>query len=173
MLVFVGSNSSTSINKQLTQAVLKELDLKYDFIDLKQLDIPLFSEDLEKKIGSPEGIKLLKEFIEKHRNLFITTNEHNGQLSAFFKNILDWLSRLDVKFLQNKKIFILSTSQGKRGALGANENLQGLVSRFGCEMYDWVSFPSFSQNFDQEQQRILNTELLEEISTKLTNVFKD
>lgn len=173
MLVLVGSNSSTSINKQLTQAVLKELDLKHHFIDLKSLDIPLFSEDLEKEIGSPMGIQLLKQEIERHPHILMATNEHNQNLSAFFKNILDWLSRAELKFLANKKVFILSTSEGRRGALGANESLQKLVERFGCETYDWVTFPSFNQNFDKENQRILNKDFLNEISEKLTSIFEN
>lgn len=172
MLVFVGSNSSKSINEQLTKSVLKELTLEHEFIDLKTLDIPLFSEDLESKIGSPEGIKLLMEYINKHQHIFITTNEHNQNLSAFFKNVLDWLSRIELKFLANKKVFILSTSEGRRGALGANESLQKLVVRFGCETYDWFAFTSFNENFDREKQRILNSEMLNEIKTKVTAIFE-
>ena len=172
MLVFVGSNSSTSINKQLTLAVLNELKLEHEFIDLNALNIPLFSQDLEKEIESPEGIRILMNQIQKHSHIFITTNEHNQNLSAFFKNVLDWLSRSDVKFLSGKKIFILSTSEGRRGALGANESLQNLVTRFGCESFEWVTFPSFSINFDKKKQQILNRELLDEIYTKLIRIFK-
>ncbi len=173
MLVFVGSNSSTSINKQLTLAVLNELNIQNEFIDLVKLDIPLFSQDLENEIGSPEGIKILMEAIQKHQNIFMTTNEHNQNISAFFKNILDWLSRLDVKFLTRKKVFILSTSMGRRGALGANESLQNLSARFGCETIQTVAFPSFGENFDSENQRILNSEILNEISNKIQIILND
>ena len=172
MLVFVGSNSSKSINKQLTKAVLKELSLDHTYIDLKGLNIPLFSEDLESEIKSPEGILFLKAEIDKFEHLFITTNEHNQNLSAFFKNILDWLSRLELKFLEGKKIFILSTSEGRRGALGANESLQKLVERFGCTVHESFAFPSFSQNFNKETQQITNSEFLEEISTKINTILK-
>lgn len=173
MLVLVGSNSSTSINEQLTKSVLKELKIVHEFIDIKTLNIPLFSEDLEKEIGSPDGIKLLMERIIHHEHIFITTNEHNQSLSAFFKNVLDWLSRIELKFLVNKKVFILSTSEGRRGALGANESLQKLTARFGCETYEWFAFPSFNENFDRENQQILNQEFLNEISVKLTRILND
>src|SRR5690606_30760451 len=101
MLVFVGSNSSKSINEQLTKAVLKELNVTHTFVDLKTLDIPLFSEDLEREIKSPKGIVVLKDQINTFEHIFITTNEHNQNLSAFFKNILDWLSRTELKFLEH------------------------------------------------------------------------
>ncbi|SFN94190.1 NAD(P)H-dependent FMN reductase [Paenimyroides ummariense] len=172
MLVFVGSNSSKSINVQLTKAVLKELNVKHTFVDLKTLDIPLFSEDLEREIKSPKGIVALKDEINAFEHIFITTNEHNGNLSAFFKNIIDWLSRADKSFLQGKKIFILSTSNGKRGGLGANESLQKMIERFGCEVYESYAFSSFSENFNKEAQKITNKDFLQEIEQKLNRILK-
>lgn len=172
MLVFVGSNSSKSINEQLTKAVLKELNVKHTFIDLKTLDIPLFSEDLEREIKSPKGIVALKDEINAFEHIFITTNEHNGNLSAFFKNILDWLSRADKSFLQGKKVFILSTSNGKRGGLGANESLKKMIERFGCEVYESYAFSSFSENFNKEAQEITNKDFLQEIEQKLNRILK-
>lgn len=172
MLVFVGSNSSKSINEQLTKAVLKGLNVTHTFIDLKTLDIPLFSEDLEREIKSPKGIVSLKEQIGAFEHIFITTNEHNGNLSAFFKNIVDWLSRADKSFLQGKKVFILSTSSGKRGGLGANESLQKMIERFGCEVYESYAFSSFSENFNKETQQITNKDFLQEIDNKLNRILK-
>ena len=172
MLVIVGSNSSTSINEQLTKAVLKELDLKNEFIDLKSLNIPMFSEDLERKIKSPEGILFLLEKLATHQHIFIATNEHNGTVSAFFKNIFDWLSRIQLKFLADKKVFILSTSNGKRGGLGANETLQKLVTRFGCEVFEYYAFSVFSDNFDSNNQKVTNETYLKELENKLNNLFK-
>ena len=172
MLAFVGSNSLKSINEQLTKAVLKELNVMHTFVDLKALDIPLFSEDLEREIKSPKGIVSLKEQINAFEHIFITTNEHNGNLSAFFKNILDWLSRADKSFLQGKKIFILSTSNGKRGGLGSNESLQKMIERFGCEVYESYAFSSFSENFNKETQQITNKDFLQEIDNKLNRILK-
>ena len=172
MLVIVGSNSSTSINEQLTKAVLKELDLKNEFIDLKSLNIPMFSEDLEREIKSPGGILFLLEKLATHQHIFIATNEHNGTVSAFFKNIFDWLSRIQLKFLADKKVFILSTSNGKRGGLGANETLQKLVTRFGCEVFEYYAFSAFSDNFDTNNQKITNETYLQELENKLNNLFK-
>lgn len=172
MLVFVGSNSSKSINEQLTKSVLKELNVMHTFVDLKTLDIPLFSEDLEREIKSPKGIISLKDQIDAFEHIFITTNEHNGNLSAFFKNIIDWLSRADKSFLQGKKVFILSTSNGKRGGLGANESLQKMIERFGCEFYESYAFSSFSENFNKEPQEITNKDFLQEIEQKLNRILK-
>lgn len=172
MLVIVGSNSSTSINEQLTKAVLKELDLKNEFIDLKSLNIPMFSEDLEREIKSLEGILFLLEKLATHQHIFIATNEHNGTVSAFLKNIFDWLSRIQLKFLADKKVFILSTSNGKRGGLGANETLQKLVTRFGCEVFEYYAFSAFSDNFDINNQKITNETYLQELENKLNTLLK-
>lgn len=171
MLVLVGSNSSTSINKQLTLGVLKQLNVTYDYLDLKSLDIPMFSEDLEREIKSPDSINSILEQINSANSIFFVTNEHNGSMSAFLKNILDWLSRVNRKFLEGKKVFVLSTSNGKRGGLGANEMLQRLVKSFGCEIYEAVYFPSFSENFDIESQKVKNNDLLSEIDQKLNKIL--
>src|SRR5690606_17357943 len=155
MLVIVGSNSSTSINEQLTKAVLKELDLKNEFIDLKSLNIPMFSEDLEREIKSPGGILFLLEKLATHQHIFIATNEHNGTVSAFFKNIFYWLSRIQLKFIADKKVFMISTLTGQREGLGANVTLQKLVTRFGCEVFEYYAFAAFSDTFDTNNQNIV------------------
>lgn len=173
MLVFVGSNSSKSINEQLTKSVLKELNINHTFLDLKTLNIPLFSEDLEREIKSPKGIELLLGEINTHEHIFIATNEHNSNLSAFFKNILDWLLRANKSFLYGKKVFILSTSNGKRGGLSANEILQNMVNRFGCQVVVSYAFTSFSENFNTENQQITNKDFLKEIEDELNIILKN
>lgn len=82
------------------------------------------------------------------------------------------MSRADKSFLQGKKIFILSTSNGKRGGLGANESLQKMIERFGCEVYESYAFSSFSENFNKETQQITNKDFLQEIDNKLNRILK-
>ena len=53
-IAFVGSNSSTSINKQLTLSLLQDSDV--EFIDIQNWNIPLYSEDYQKNEGFPKLI---------------------------------------------------------------------------------------------------------------------
>ena len=120
IIAFAGSNSSTSINQKLVtyaSTVVEGAEVKQ--IKLTDFPLPIFSEDLEKDSGYPEELAALHAEIKSHDALIISVNEHNGGISAFFKNILDWLSRIEYKFLEGKKILCLSASPGGRGGLTA------------------------------------------------------
>ena len=96
IIVFSGSNSSNSINKQLLLSASKKLELdSVQYVDLSEYDAPVFGEDLEKEAGIPTQIRDLKIMFSNADGFMISIPEHNGLLPAFFKNILDWLSRID------------------------------------------------------------------------------
>ena len=85
---------------------------------------------------------------------------------------MDWLSRIEYKFLADKKVLLLSASPGKRGALSAYEYTKSVLPRFGAEVLDGVNFPSFSANFSAEEKEVTNSELDREIDQAITK-FKD
>ncbi|MDX1783724.1 MAG: NAD(P)H-dependent oxidoreductase, partial [Aequorivita vladivostokensis] len=92
--------------------------------------------------------------------LVISVNEHNGMVSAYFKNTIDWLSRLDRNFLDGKKVMLTSTSNGRRGAASALEYTKSILPRFGAIVVESFSFPSYSHNFSEENQSISDEILL-------------
>jgi len=117
ILVFSGSNNTRSINQKLAEyagTLIEGHSVKV--IDLKDFEIPMFSEDMERE-GFPAGVKELHAEITEQNGLLVSVPEHNRNLPAFFKNILDWLSRFDRPFLSGKKIFLMSTSPGCKDAL--------------------------------------------------------
>ena len=155
ILAFAGSNSSTSINFQLLQHVGKRLaghDIKIQ--DFSQYELPLYSADREREKGIPVSVKIINRIIQEHDALLLAVNEHNGNVSAYFKNMIDWLSRLDRNFLANKRILLISTSPGRRGAASALEYTKGILPRFGGEIIESFSLPSFQDNF--KNGKILN-----------------
>lgn len=157
ILAFSGSNSSTSINEKLvdyTVALLQNHSIKR--IKLTAFPLPIFSEDLEKKEPYPVNLILLKNEIKEADALLISVNEHNGAASAFFKNYIDWLSRIEYKFLAGKKILLMSTSPGKRGGASALEYTKNILPKFDGEVIESFSFPSFSENFSVENNSIIN-----------------
>ncbi len=113
--------------------------------------LPMYSEDHEKKHGYLNSLVELRDTIQKADGLVISVNEHNSNPSAYFKNLIDWLSRLDRKFLEGKKILLMSTSGGKRGAMGSLGVVEKLVPRFGGEVAATFSLPSFKENFDMSK----------------------
>ncbi len=160
ILAFAGSNSSTSINHKLVEFVASEIsEHRVKVIRLVNYPIPMYSEDEEKK-GFPEMVARLKQEISAADSLIISVNEHNGSWGAFFKNIIDWLSRLDRNFLEGKKILLMSTSPGKRGGLSSLEYAKKVLPRFGAEIVESFSFPSFYDNFSVESNKIKDETLL-------------
>lgn len=150
ILAFAGSNSSTSINYQLVKYTTSLItDQNVELINMVDYNFPVFSEDLEREGDYPELLRGLKEKIGHAHGLLISVNEHNSNPSAYFKNVLDWLSRLDRNFLVGTKIFLMSCSGGRRGAIGSLGVVQGILPRFGGEITATFSLPSFSHTFDK------------------------
>ncbi len=161
ILAFAGSNSSTSINHKLVEYIASEIVAhEVKVLKLVNYPMPMYSEDIEKEKGFPGMTMGLKQEISDADALIISINEHNGSWSAFFKNVIDWLSRLDRNFLAGKKVLVMSTSPGQRGGIGALEYAKNLLPRFGAEIIESFSFPSFQANFSEELNEVTEETLL-------------
>ena len=155
ILAFAGSNSSVSINQQLLENIIGRIQgHNIEMIKLTDYPLPIYSRDIEVNEGIPENVKKIKALIDSHDALVIAVNEHNGASSAFFKNNIDWLSRLKRNFLEDKQILLFSTSPGKRGAKSSLEYTRGIFVRFGGKVIESFSFPSFKDNF--EDGKVIN-----------------
>lgn len=151
ILAICGSNSRNSINRQLLKYCLKQIDGHSSrYLELMDYELPLYNIDLEQKSWPDDLSELLQE-IKDCDALIIAANEHNGSISAFFKNSLDWLSRIEYKFLAGKKVLILTTSPGKRGGQNAQEYLKEVLPRYGAEICESIAFPEFDKNFSDDE----------------------
>lgn len=170
ILAFSGSNSSSSINQKfVTFAASQIKDHQVKVIKLSNFEIPMFSEDIEKEKGFPYNLELLNKEIEAADGIIISVNEYNSGVSGFFKNNTDWLSRLNRDFLKNKKVLLLSTSPGGRGASSALAFTTDTFPRFGAEITDSFSFPSFYENFSSEEKQITKPALSEAFNLVIQN----
>lgn len=170
ILFFAGSNSSKSINHKLVSfASTQVAGHTVEVIKLTAYNLPLFGEDIERENGYSTDLRMLYNKIKEADALVISVNEHNRTVSAFFKNIIDWLSRLDRNFLEEKKVLLMSTSNGKRGAASALEYTKNVLPRFGATVVESFSIPSFSENFSEETQSISNEVLLMGFTDVLQN----
>ncbi len=148
ILGLAGSNSSTSINFKLVEYTADLLeDQEVHLLDMALIPFPMYSEDMERDQGFPPLLVRFKEDIRATDGIIISVNEHNGNPSAYTKNLLDWLSRLDLKFLKNKPIFLMSTSPGSRGAISSRTVIEKMFPKFGGEIVSTFSLPSFEKNF--------------------------
>ncbi|MDX1652042.1 MAG: NADPH-dependent FMN reductase [Brumimicrobium sp.] len=167
---FAGSNSSTSINKQLVNYTLNLIENHQKILlDLNDFEIPMFSVDIEKSIGYPEKVKEFVNILATADALVISLAEHNGAYTAVFKNLMDWCSRYELKFFGNKPIFLMSTSPGGYGAGNSMELGLSRFPKFGADIVSHFSLPKFNENFSKDQG-ITDIELREKHVAEL-NVF--
>ncbi|MEO9893942.1 NAD(P)H-dependent oxidoreductase [Aurantibacter sp.] len=161
ILAFAGSNSSTSVNFKLVKYTASLLaGHKVELLNLANYPFPMYSEDVEKESGFSNSLVEFRGYISNADGVIISVNEHNGNVSAYFKNLTDWLSRLDLNFLKDKKVLLMSASPGKRGAIGALKATEQILPRFGAASVTTFSLPSFFQNFD-EAKGIVDADLAE------------
>lgn len=157
ILAFSASNSKNSINTQLVNFAVSHIaGQNVQSISLTDFELPIYSQDLQKERGFSVDLQLLMNKIKESDALIISVNEHNRMISAFFKNILDWLSSLDPMFLKDKSILLMSTSNDVNGAASAFEYTKEILPSFGGEVLESFSIPSFSENYSQESNTITN-----------------
>ncbi|TQD40045.1 NADPH-dependent FMN reductase [Haloflavibacter putidus] len=170
ILAFAGSNSKTSINYELVKFVSDQLiEEEVKLIKLTNYDLPMYNINNEEDNGFPPVLDLLYREIKDAKALIISVNEHNGMISSFFKNVLDWLSRVDRNFLEGKKVLLMSTSTGPGAASLARTYVEAAIERYKGEVVSSFGFPSFTDNFDLEKQEITNETLLLGVKDTLSN----
>lgn len=165
MKALVGSNNSQSINRKLLQYAVRNLDV--EIIELGALDIPIYSQDIEREHGIPHEIMDLAKMLEKEKKVILASPEHNSLMPAFLKNILDWLSRTGIKYLINANVLIITTSPGRGGAAKSAAALANHLKHTGAIQIETFSLPSFKDNFDNG---ITDQEMNLELENKLKNL---
>ena len=163
ILAFAGSNSKESINKQLATYVANRLDdVQVDVLDLNDFDFPLYGMDLENDHGIPEAAVKFLDLIKQSDGIVLSLAEHNGAYSTAFKNVFDWMSRIDGKLWSNVPMLLMATSPGARGGATVLEIAKGRFPYMGGNIVADFSLPSFFDNFsgdgikDEELASILN-----------------
>lgn len=166
ILAIGASNSSTSINKVFATYVANKIeDATVTVADLNELELPLYSTQLEAEIGIPENAVKFRTFIEESDGIVLSLAEYNGMITSAFKNLWDWASRVDMKIWKEKPMLLLSTSPGGRGGIGALELTKNILPYFEGNVIAEFSLPTFYDNF--KDGAIVNEELASGLATKI------
>ncbi len=168
IIAFAGSNSSDSINKKLAiyAANLVE-EAKVTILDLNNFELPIYSKDLEAQEGIPDNAKKFLNYIKQTDGIVLSLAENNGAYSAVFKNLFDWMSRIDGKLWSNKPMLLMATSPGSRGGASVLEIAKGRFPYMGGRIVSEFSLPNFGENFKED--RIVNFELNSELLKAVKN----
>ena len=172
VVAFAASNSSRSINRQLVTCACGMLEgAQAEILDLNDYELPLFSVDREDALGQPEAARAFLQKLNDADGLVISFAEHNGAYSAAYKNLYDWISRIQPKVYQDKPMVLLSTSPGGRGGKSVLELALSQIPRFGGQVMASVSLPSFPENFDTAAGKISNPEFASQVEGAVSELF--
>ena len=148
-IIALGASSSrSSINKTLAiHAASKVADATVAAIDLNDYELPLYSIDAEEESGIPEDAQRVNQAIACADGLVISLAEHNGSYTAVFKNLIDWLSRIDIKVWKDLPMLLMSTSPGGQGGATVLAAAKAGFPFMGGRIIADFSLPSFYDNF--------------------------
>ncbi len=124
---FVGSLSSVSINRTLSQALIKLAPPELEFHEIPIGDLPLYSSDFDSSYP-PEG-KALKDAIEASDGILFVSPEYNRSIPGALKNAIDWGSRpWGTNSFARKPTGIVGASPGGIGTAVMQSSMRSVLS---------------------------------------------
>lgn len=159
------SNNRDSINRRLAVYAAKLIDgASVSAPNIADFELPLFSNEREEELGKPELAQAFLAEIAAADGLVVSFAEHNSSYTAAFKNLFDWVSRIDKSVYQNKPAVFLATSPGGRGAQTVLGTAVAAAPHYGAELVAYLSVPRFAENFDPGSQKITNPAIAAQIA---------
>jgi NAD(P)H-dependent FMN reductase len=165
IIAFAGSNSKQSINKQLVTYAASNVDAEVAVLDLNNYPLPLYGIDYENEHGIPDNAYKFLEEIKNADGLLISLAEHNGAYSTAFKNLFDWMSRIEGKTFYGKHMLLMAASPGGRGGRSVLEMAQNRFPRHDAKIVATFSLPFFGKNFIDG--KIVDNALEQELQNKV------
>ena len=170
ILAFAGSNSKNSINKQLAIYTASNVDnVTFDVADLNDYTLPIFSLE-EEENGFPKSAIVFNDLLNTYDGFVVSLAEHNGSYAAVFKNIFDWVSRIDRKVFKDKPLLLMATSPGGRGGASVLETAAGTFPHLGGNIIAKFSLPSFYDNFKDGE--LVNVDLKQSLNNAIEEYQK-
>ena len=165
LLAFADTNSTQSINRHLVDYAVDVLtdaigdDLEVATIDLNDYEMPIYSVDRENADGIPQLAHDFYDSIGRADGVVVSFAEHNGYYTAAYKNIFDWVSRIDTSVYQNTPTVMLATSPGPGGGRNVLEAAVTSAPFVGNDLTAHLAVPSFGENFDTAAGRLADDDL--------------
>lgn len=124
---FVGSLSSTSINRVLSRALIKVAPDDLEFTEIPIGNLPLYSSDHDDDY--PAEARELKRAIESSDAILFVTPEYNRSIPGALKNAIDWASRPWGKnSFDHLPAGVTGASIGAIGTAVAQQSLRSVLS---------------------------------------------
>lgn len=184
ILAFAGSAREASFHKKLVKiaaAGAREAGADVTYLDLRDLPMPLYDEDLQEREGMPENVLKLKALMKANQGFLIACPEYNSSITPLLKNAIDWASRsepdeppLALTCFKDKVAAIMSTSPGGLGGWRGLMHVRSILSSIGVLVLpDQKSIPNAYQAFDESGnlQDVKQQAAVKQLGNKLATVL--
>jgi chromate reductase len=123
---FVGSLSSTSINRLLAKALVRLAPTDLHMVEIPIRNLPLYSPDYD--ADYPPVAREFKQAIADVDAVLFVTPEYNRTIPGGLKNAIDWASRpWGQNSFARKASGVIGTSPGSIGTALAQQSLRGVL----------------------------------------------
>src|SRR5690554_615160 len=141
---FVGSLASDSINRRLSEALIRLAPHHLTFREIPIDTLPLYSRDYD--ASYPAEALELKELVESMDGILFVTPEYNRDIPGALKNAIDWASRpYGTNSFARKPTAVIGASPGKIGTAVAQQNLRSVLSYLDAPQMNapeaYIEFP--------------------------------
>ncbi|WNM24333.1 NADPH-dependent FMN reductase [Demequina capsici] len=124
---FVGSLSSTSINRLLSRALIRLAPEDLEFTEIPIGGLPLYSPDYDEDY--PPEARALKDAIAASQAVLFVTPEYNRSIPGALKNAIDWASRpKGTNSFHHLPAAVIGASPGKIGTAVGQQSLRAVLS---------------------------------------------
>jgi chromate reductase, NAD(P)H dehydrogenase (quinone) len=124
---FVGSLSSTSINRVLSKALIRVAPEELQFTEIPIDNLPLYSPDFDESYP-PEAVAL-KEAIAGSDAVLFVSPEYNRSIPGALKNAIDWASRpWGQNSFHHMPAAVIGASIGQIGTAVGQQSLRAVLS---------------------------------------------
>jgi NAD(P)H-dependent FMN reductase len=171
VLLVPGSLRQGSYNRALLTHLASYLpqEMTVDVLEPSTVSLPLFNEDIEQQPATIASVRPVHAQLCAAEAFIIASPEYNGQVTAYLKNTIDWVSRMpylspdfDNAFL-DKPILLCSASTGYSGGAVGLSSARLLLSYVGanvlggsiCIAHAHEKFDGLDFNFSPETNEMV------------------
>src|SRR5437016_10441157 len=167
---FVGSLSSTSINRLLAKALGGLARPESVLTQTPIQDLPLYSPDFD--ANYPPVARALKQAIADVDAVLFVTPEYNRSIPGGLKNAIDWASRPWGKnSFARKPSGVIGTSPGSIGTAVAQSHLRGVLCFCNSPLMNNVeAYIQFKPGLITEDGEVTNEETAEFLRNYMTEL---
>lgn len=120
--------------------------------------MPIYSIDREQDGGIPAPAQAFYDQIGSANAILVSFAERNGFVTAAWKNIFDWMSRIDAKLWQDKPVVFLVARPGRRAGQNVLDSQKLLAPHFGADLRGTLGIGKWSEAWDTDSKRLVQTE---------------